>query len=583
VAITEIDNGMRIDFDVLIEVDDGLRLSADVFRPDDQGKYPVLLSYGPYAKGLLFQEGYPDQWNRMVSAYPEVAEGSSNRYQSWEVVDPEKWVPEGYVCVRVDSRGAGRSPGVIDPYSPRETSDLYQCVEWAATQPWSTGSVGLNGISYYAINQWQVSSERPPHLSAICTWEGAADFYRDMTYHGGIRSTFFANWYDMQVKTVQYGLGDNGPRNAVTGLNVCGDETLTPEQLADNRVDLGGNIAAHPLDDGFHAERTGRLENIEVPLLSAGNWGGHGLHARGNFEGFSRSASEDKWLEVHGEEHWTHFYTDYGRRLQLQFFDHFLKGDENGWRDQPRVTLWVRHADRFEIRGEEAWPIPRTRWTTLHLQPDGGLAESAPRAEASLSYDAMGDGLAFSTEPMTEPTELTGPCSARLTISSSTADADLFLVIGVVDPDGEEVVFQGALDPHAPVAQGWLRASHRATDPERSHPWRPWHPHERVAPLVPGERYTLDIEIWPTSIVIPPGHRLTLTVRGKDYEYSGSDTTTGVDISTFKNRFTGCGPFVHDDPSDRDPETMGGAVTVHLGPDNPGTLLLPVIPTSEVQ
>ena len=576
-TITKVDNGMRIDFDVMIEVDDGLQLSADVFRPDDDGSYPVLLSYGPYAKGLLFQEGYPDQWNRMVGAYPEVAQGSSNRYQSWEVVDPEKWVPEGYVCVRVDSRGAGRSPGVIDPYSPRETRDLYQCIEWAAVQTWSTGRIGLNGISYYAINQWQVASERPPHLAAICTWEGAADFYRDMTYHGGIRSTFFANWYDMQVKTVQYGLGDNGPRNAMSALNVCGDETLTPEQLAGNRVDLGGIIAAHPLADDFHADRTGRLEDIEVPMLSAANWGGHGLHARGNFEGFSRASSADKWLEVHGEEHWTHFYTDYGRRLQLRFFDLFLKGDDNGWREQPRVTLWVRHPDRFEIRGEEAWPIPRTRWTTLHLDPGGGLGEDAPREEASIGYEATGDGLVFTTEPMPSPTELTGPSAARLTISSSTEDADLFLVIGVIDPDGQEVVFQGALDPHAPVAQGWLRASHRATDPERSRPWRPWHPHDRIEPLDPGERYTLDIEIWPTSIVIPTGHRLTLTVRGKDYEYQGSDTS-GVEISTFKNRFTGCGPFVHDDPSDRDPRVMGGTVTLHLGPGSPGTLLLPVIP-----
>jgi predicted acyl esterase len=123
--------------------------------------------------------------------------------------------------------------------------------------------------------------------------------------------------------------------------------------------------------------------------------------------------------------------------------------------------------------------------------------------EAALGYEAMGDGLVFATEPMPAPTELTGPASARLTISSTTSDADLFLVLGVVDPDGEEVVFQGALDPHAPVAQGWLRASHRALDPERSHPWRPWHPHDRVEPIVPGERYTLDIEIWPTSIVIP--------------------------------------------------------------------------------
>ena len=119
--------GMEIEWDVPIEMDDGIVLRADVFRPSDGDPHPVILTYGPYAKGLAFQEGYPDQWRRMVEQHPDVAAGSSNVYQNWEVVDPEKWVPEGYVCVRVDSRGAGRSPGFIDHFSPRETADLAAC------------------------------------------------------------------------------------------------------------------------------------------------------------------------------------------------------------------------------------------------------------------------------------------------------------------------------------------------------------------------------------------------------------------------------------------------------------------------
>ncbi|HJR93036.1 MAG TPA: CocE/NonD family hydrolase [Acidimicrobiia bacterium] len=564
-AASEHRDGMRIDWDVAIVMDDGLRLSADVFRPEDDHPHPVLISYGPYAKGLSFQEGYPDQWKRMIDAYPEVAEGTTNQYQAWEVVDPEKWVPEGYVCIRVDSRGAGRSPGFIDHFSPRETADLYHCIEWAGTQPWSSGKVGLSGISYYAINQWQAAALRPPHLAAICPWEGAADFYRDMTYHGGILSTFFANWYDMQVKTVQYGLGDRGPRHPLTGVNACGDETLDGDVLASNRSDLGGDIAAHPLDDEHHRDRSARLEDIDVPILSAANWGGHGLHARGNFEGFLRAGSPQKWLEVHGEEHWTHFYTDYGRRLQLEFFDHFLKGADNGWAERPPVLLRVRHTDHFEDRAEDGWPIPRTEWTTFHFQADRSLGTAAADGGIDLAFDAAGDGLVFTTVPFESETEITGPSRLDLTISSSTTDADVFVVIGVVDPAGEEVVFQGALDPHSPVAQGWLRASHRALDQERSLPWRPWHPHQSTDPLTPGTQYELAIEIWPTSIVIPAGHRLTLTVRGKDYEYGGTDTG-GVDISTFKNRFTGCGPFIH-------PEVFGGTTTVHTG-----ALTLPVIP-----
>src|SRR5215210_7584325 len=232
---TEVRDGMRIEFDVPIPMDDGIVLRADVFRPVDDAPVPVILSYGPYAKGLAFQEGYADQWNIMARQHPDVTRGSTNRYQNWEVVDPEKWVPDGYACVRVDSRGAGRSPGLLDPLSPRETQDLHDCIEWAGTAAWSTGKVGLNGVSYFGINQWHVASLQPPHLAAMCIWEGAADWYRDMTHHGGILCTFWANWYDMQVKTVQYGAGERGRRSRVTGGLVCGDETLSDRDLQKNR------------------------------------------------------------------------------------------------------------------------------------------------------------------------------------------------------------------------------------------------------------------------------------------------------------------------------------------------------------
>src|SRR6201991_1235387 len=157
---------MLVDWDVPIAMDDGVILRANVFRPDDDVPHPVVLSYGPYGKDLAFQDGYPDAWAAMVERHPEVAAGSSNRFQSWEVCDPEKWVPDGYVCVRVDARGWGRSPGHIDPWSTREMFDLRDCIEWAGTQQWSNGKVGLLGISYYAVNQWQVAPVDPPPLGA---------------------------------------------------------------------------------------------------------------------------------------------------------------------------------------------------------------------------------------------------------------------------------------------------------------------------------------------------------------------------------------------------------------------------------
>ena len=183
--VSEIRDGMRIDWDMPIKMEDGVVLRCDIYRPIKQGRYPVIMTYGPYGKWLHFDDLYHEQWKIMCETRPDVPTGSTNKYQCWEVVDPEKWVPDNYVVIRVDSRGAGRSPGVIDIWSLREAQDLAQCVDWVGVQPWSNGKVGLNGISYYAENQWQCAALQPKHLAAICLWEGAADFYRDMAHHGG--------------------------------------------------------------------------------------------------------------------------------------------------------------------------------------------------------------------------------------------------------------------------------------------------------------------------------------------------------------------------------------------------------------
>jgi predicted acyl esterase len=574
----EVRDRMRIAWDVIIRMDDGLDLRCDVFLPMPAGNYPVLLSYGPYAKGLEFRAGYPSAWQRMIELHPDVSAGSSNLYQSWEVADPEKWVPHGYAVVRVDSRGAGSSPGVIDPLSAREALDLYDCIEWAGVQEWSNGKVGLTGISYYAMNQWQVAALRPPHLSAICPWEGAADWYRDATHHGGILSTFWANWYDMQVKSVQHGLGARGPRSAVTGKPACGDETLPESELEGRRVDFGAQVGGHPLIDGYYAARTPDFSRIAVPLLSAGNWGGQGLHLRGNIEGYRQAGSRQKWLEMHGVEHWTHYYTDYGRELQKRFFDFFLRGVDTGWSSQPPVLLNIRHVDgSFAPRAEQEWPLARTRWTTLHLDAAAQLLSPAAKRAAQVSYDALGDGVTFLAEPFAERTEITGPSSLTVFLSSSTDDADLFVVLRLFDPEGNEVVFQGALDPHTPLGQGWLRLSHRALDQERSLPYRPHHPHLRLSEVRPGHVYEADVEILPTCIVAPPGYRLAVTVQGHDYEYPGP----GARLQHFKNELRGCGPFLHDDPLDRPPGRFGGTTTVYTGGEHATRLLIPIVPAAD--
>ncbi|MPZ37068.1 MAG: CocE/NonD family hydrolase [Rhizobiales bacterium] len=572
---TEQRDGMQIEWDTPIPMDDGAVLRADVFRPIGAGKHPVILSYGPYAKGLAFQEGYKGNWERLIKAAPEVLKGSSNKYQVWELVDPEKWVPDGYACVRVDSRGAGRSPGFIDIWSPREALDIYQCIEWAGTQPWSTGKVGMNGISYFATNQWQAGALRPPHLAALCIWEGFADYYRELARHGGILSGFTNSWYKRQVLRVQHGVGERGLRSRVTGEPVAGPDTLPPEELAKNCADAGGEIARRRLIDDYYRARMVAFAQIDVPLLSAGNWGGVGLHPRGNFEGYLRAGSAQKWLEVHGDTHFTHFYSDYGMGLQKRFFGHFLKGEDTGWDQQPRVSLNIRRpGETFTLRGEKEWPLARTRWTKYYLWPSGRLDTDVPTHERAISYETRGDGLTFHTPPMADELEITGPVAAKLWLSSDTTDADVFLVLRVFDPDGKEVTFIGSNDPHTPVGLGWLRASHRKLDPVETLPYRPWHTHDEEWPLEPGKPVELDIEVWPTSIVVPPGCRLGLTVRGKDYEYAGGDAALPNAMYPMK----GVGPFTHTDPADRPPAIFGGTNVLHFAADKMPYLLLPIIP-----
>jgi predicted acyl esterase len=575
---SDIRDGMRIDWDVPIKMDDGLVLRADIYRPIEEGRYPALVTYGPYGKYLAFQDGYTDQWDRMVEIHPDVAAGSTNKYQNWEVADPEKWVPDGYVIVRVDSRGTGRSPGYVDLWSQRETKDFHDCIEWAAGQAWSNGKIGVNGISYYAMNQWQVAASQPPHLAAICIWEGGADFYRDLSHHGGIVNTFCENWYDMQVKTVQHGVGTRGYRSRIAPELVAGPETLTDEELGANRSDFGADVLSNPLATSEYWEsRMPDWSKVKVPLFSAGNWGGQGIHPRGNAEGFVRAASSEKWFEMHGIEHWTEFYTDYGVGLQKKFFGHFLKGEDTGWKAQPPVLLQVRHVgENFLERAENEWPLARTQWTKFYLHTeDHNLGLDPPSEAGSVTYNALGDGVTFITAPFEAETEITGPSAAKLFVSSETEDADLFLVVRLFTGDMKEVVFQGALDPNTPIAQGWLRASHRKLDPELTEEYRPYHTHDEKQPLVPGEAVELDVEIWVTSIVVPAGYRLALSVRGKDYEYAGA---TGEGLATMKNEFKGCGPFLHTDPIDRPVGIYGGKVTLHTEPGQEPYLLLPVIP-----
>jgi predicted acyl esterase len=544
-----------VEKDVEVPMRDGARLRADVFRPRSAGRFPVIINLGCYQKDKLWVP-------------PPDLDEKPNEYMNWETVNPLWWVPRGYACVRVDGRGSGKSPGRTDPWSPSEARDFYDAIEWAGAQRWSNGRVGTNGISYYAMTQWLVASLKPPSLAAMIPWEGAADMYRDFGYHGGIFSFGFASgWWNNHM--AHHLLGR--PQASAT------DAFSTPWLW---------EYMHYNLDGEWWRGRRALWENIDIPLYSAGNWSGMGLHLRGNTEGFLRAASTRKKLRIHAGTHYHPFYSEEGRSDQLRFLDHWLKGEDTGIMDEPPVKLLIRRGGHGNSRWrfESEWPIARTRWTRLYLEPrarggksevEGGLAHDAPRRAASVSYSASAQtragvasaswtstalagslprmGASFETAPLKQDTEVTGPAVLVLWVSSTTEDMDVFATLRNIAPDGKDVFELGQQSQPVPVAKGWLRASHRETDPELDLPWRPYHAHLQRQLLAPGEVVRLDIEIWPTCMVFRKGHRIRLDIQPRDGVGSFPYTHYCADYNT-------------------------GTNTIYAGGDKASYLLLPVVP-----
>ncbi len=552
---------MIFEQDVAIGMSDGMILRANVFRPEKAGHYPVVMAMGAYGKDVHFEDAFNPQWKIIKQLYPGIdGDGSTGRYLRWEVVDPERWVPDSYVVITVDSRGSGKSPGYLDPFSPLETRDFYEAIEWAGVQPWSNGRVGLIGVSYLAMKQWQVAALQPPHLAAIIPWEGASDFYRDGGYHGGIFCNGFTfAWWPRQVLVNQHGSGNSPYRDRETGERTTGT-ALSEQLLAGNRAEHPHDRLHHPLDDAWQQERSPQLERIRVPVLSAANWGGPGMHLRGNIEGYLKSGSQKKWLFAHTGTHYESFYLPHYVALQKRFFDHYLKGDANGWDNEPPVQLAIRQPDgSATLRKEHEWPLARTRWTRFHLDADTrALGQTCAPKSSRASYAAEGE-LSFSTKPFEQDMEFTGPIALRLFVSSTTSDMDIFAVVRVFDPQGKECVFVGAHEK-VPVALGWLRASHRKLDAAKTQPSRPYHRHDEVQKLTPDQVYEVDVEILPTSMVYPKGYRLVLTLQAQDFVINPP------------------GRLLHNHPEDRNPEEFGGISTLHTGGQHDSFLLMPLIP-----
>ncbi|MDG6930096.1 MAG: CocE/NonD family hydrolase [Nitrososphaerota archaeon] len=539
---------MVVNHDVRVDISDEKALMADIFLPSGKGKYQALLSIGPYNK--TFRDSNPEEWSYMVNNFPETMESTSGDYLVFGCPDPEIWVKFGYAVVRVNSQSTGSSTGLVCQISASDVLDAYRCIEWIARQKWSNGKVGMAGMLCYAMIQWPTAALEPPHLMAICPWDGAADPYRDIIYHGGIPSLSFGN--------LSYS-GTAGNYNSGRGsIADEGHAVKAPKK----RETGNGQITGEP---EMRNDDTPDFSKIKVPLLSCGNWGSTGFHLRGNTEGFFLSSAREKWLEIHGGPQWVTFYASYGRKLMKMFFDHYLKGGNNGWERMPRALLWLRRIDgNYELICGSKWPLESTSWHKLYLCSNMVLSTDAHSKSEYVNYESDSDGITFLTGPLAEEINIIGPAVAELYVSSSYVDADLHIVLRVFKSDMNEAVFYDFLDPHTPAGVGWLRLSYMGEDQRKTLAWRPYHNH-RHRNILPGRIYRVRVEILPTGLSIPANCRLGVSIRSNDYRYGKGE----VKLGHFMMR--GSGPLQHNSLD------KNYSVRIYYGSRWPSSITLPFI------
>jgi hypothetical protein len=477
-----IERGLVIERNCTIPLRDGTEIFCDLYRPHDATRdVPILLAWGPYGKHALSNQvfwprsGVDPQWLSELTPF--------------EGPDPVWWGGHGYGVAVVDPRGAWLSGGDFHHNGIQEAEDCADAIEWLGRLPWANGRVGMTGVSYLAAIQYLVAPLRPGPLAALNPWEGFSDWYREFAYHGGILET---NFLPRASDNIRFSLG--------------------------RTENTWENVKAHPLIDEFWRSKELDLEAIVQPAYVVASWSDQALHLRGTIEAWRRMASSQKWLEVHGQKKWAHYYRPESRARQLAFFDHFLRDRPTAVEAWPKVRLEVRERHGVaEDRAEDEWPLARTDYRRLHLDAATGTLRGAASSDAEARYDARDGRLTFDHR-FDEATELTGHASLHLWVEADGSDdMDLFVALQKLDRDGHEIGFTFyAFYENGPIALGWLRTSHRALDRARSTPERPVHLHTCEERLAPGECVPVEIEFWPFSARFEAGESLRLVIAGAD-------------------------------------------------------------------
>jgi len=558
--LTEPDPDILCEYDVKIPMSEGFSVTANVFRSKkaaDKGeKVPVVMCAHPYNNHLTpalkkTPLGGPPQQYRLI---PQ-AGGTPifSKLTSWESPDPNFWIPAGYAVVNMNLPGYANSEGPPTAFSEHQGKCYYEAIEWVAKQPWNSGKVGLNGVSFLAISQYHVAACQayggpPPSLCCISPWEGLTDPYRDIFAFGGLSDGGFpAFWWATEVKPSINGTPEDFAK---------ADGSIPTEYLKN-----------HPFYDDYWKAKAAKLEEINVPMLMCASFSDHGLHTMGSFRAFEKAKSKHKWVYTHRTGKWVSYYSPEVQKLTKDFMDCFLKGDtSSGFLDTPPVRLEVRSSrdEIHEVRQEHEWPLARTQYTKLYLsgQPQS-LGLEKPEQSIEVVYPAKKGKAQFNFR-FTEDTEVSGYMKLRIWVEArpgksgevSPDDMGMFIAVDKLDRDGNSVPFNGTVGLKKDmVTRGWCRASRRELDPAESTEWHPVQKGASEQKLKTGEIVPVDIELYPSSTFFSAGETLQLIIASDEIIPSP--------------------PYIKDASFNR------GQHVLHFGGDYDSHLLVPKVPSRE--
>lgn len=487
--------------DVAVTMRDGVTIYADIFRPTGTEKVPVIIAWSPYGKS-------GGTAPRTTSLFDMLGldNGMLSGLAKFEGPDPAYWCAQGYAVCNPDARGVAHSDGDIAMFGRQEGRDCHDLIEWLATQDWCNSKVGMSGTSYLAISQWFTAAEQPPHLAAINPWEGLSDVYRDLTMRGGMPDLHFTK--RLQVNHVGKG----------------------------QREDVFEEALRYPMaNNDLWEDKITRFDKITVPAYVVASYS-NTLHTAGTFRAWRRMASEEKWLRIHNTQEWPDYYEEANIEDLRLFFDHYLKGEDNLWKETPRIRYSVLDLEGGDRINQPAGEFPPKDVTYVKYYLEGGsrtLTPNMPSAETPVMYEAESEpGLVSFIVRFDKETVMVGYPKAHLWVEAVGADdMDLFVLVQKLDTHGNHlqqfiVPNQGAMMQDLTErggsvlrykgSNGRLRVSARHLDEELSTNAVPAHSFDRVEKLQPAEIAEIEIDLFPIGLVFYPGEQLRLVISAKN-------------------------------------------------------------------